>query len=292
MSKKMLQNFNDSYTSAVTASTENHDQSFTSKTLENTNDILFIDVNEFSINKSFRKGNTIKPKKQKLSNKTFFLSKALSFKEDDINTEQWFTNKIKIGYTDNKSKKILYKLYKDDKYKTHSHQILMAQKDKGYIIRNNFGICAKIRWNLFSNHFKVFDETDNLIEEIIYEFNFRGWNGPTKFKILLPKKCTKDKSLMNFSQNKKLIYNMQNKSPTYNDFFKVYTLKFIKRKVVPNEKNFQVIFSDYKEDSNDILLQFAQSDNNGFILDYKFPFNNITAFALAITAMASRTFCR
>ena len=85
---------------------------------------------------------------------------------------------------------------------------------------------------------------------------------------------------------------MNNKSPTYNDFFKVYTLKFIERKVIPNEKNFQVIFSDYKEDSNDILLQFAQSVDNGFVLDYKFPFNNITAFALAITAMASRTFCR
>ena len=110
MSKKMSQNFNDSYTSAVTASTENHDQSFISKTLENTNDILLINVNEFSINKSFRKGNIEKPKKQRLSNKTFFLSKALSFKEDAINTEQWFTNKIKIGYTDNKSKKILYKL--------------------------------------------------------------------------------------------------------------------------------------------------------------------------------------
>ena len=275
MSKKMSQNFNDSYTSAVTASTENHDQSFISKTLENTNDILLINVNEFSINKSFRKGNIEKPKKQRLSNKTFFLSKAISFKEDDINTEQWFTNKIKISYTDNKSNKIIYKLYKDDKYKTHSHQILMAQKDKGYV-----------------NHFKVFDENNNLIEEIIYEFNFRGWNGPTKFKILLPKKETKDKSLINISQNKKLVYNMNNKSPSYNDFFKVYTLKFIERKVIPNEKNFQVIFSDYKEDSNDILLQFAQSVDNGFVLDYKFPFNNITAFALAITAMASRTFCR
>ena len=293
MSKKMLQNFNDSYTSAVTASTENHDQSFASKSLENTNDILLINLNEFSINKSFKKGNLVKPKKQKLSNKTFFLSKSLSFKEDDINTEQWFTNKIKISFTDNKSKKVLYKLYKDDKYKTHSHQILMAQKEKGiYVIRNNFGICAKIRWNIFSNHFKVFDENDNLIEEIIYEFNFRGWNGPTKFKILLSKKNTKEKSLTDFTQNKKLVYNIQNKSPVYNDFFKVYTLKFIKRKVIPNEKNFQVIFSDYKEDNNDILLQFAQFDNNGFILDYKFPFNNVTAFAMAVTAMSSRTFCK
>ena len=235
----------------------------------------------------------MKPKKQKLSNKTFFLSKSLSFKEDDINTEQWFTNKIKISFTDNKSKKVLYKLYKDDKYKTHSHQILMAQKEKGiYVIRNNFGICAKIRWNIFSNHFKVFDENDNLIEEIIYEFNFRGWNGPTKFKILLSKKNTKEKSLTDFTQNKKLVYNIQNKSPVYNDFFKVYTLKFIKRKVIPNEKNFQVIFFFFYEDNNDILLQFAQSDNNGFILDYKFPFNNVTAFAMAVTAMSSRTFCK
>ena len=38
----MSPNFNDSYISAVTASTENHDQSFISKDLENTNDILLL----------------------------------------------------------------------------------------------------------------------------------------------------------------------------------------------------------------------------------------------------------
>ena len=293
MSKKMLQNFNDSNTSAVTASTENHDHSFISKELENTNDILLIHLNEFSINKAFKKEKSNKKLKKRLSKKTFFLSKPSYFKEDDINTEKWFTNKIKLTYPEKNSKKVLYRLFKDDKYKTHSHQTLMAQKEKGiYIIRNNFGVSAKIRWNLFSNHFKVFDENNNLIEEIIYEFNFKGWNGPTKLKILLPKQVTKEASLINLSGNKNLVYNIKNKAPIYNDYFKVYTLKFIKRKVIPNEKNFQVIFTDYKEDSNDILLQFAQSDNNGFILDYKFPFNNITAFALAITAMASRTFCK
>ena len=293
MSKKMLQNFNDSNTSAVTASTENHDHSFISKELENTNDILLIHLNEFSINKAFKKEKSNKKLKKRLSKKTFFLSKSSFFKEDDINTEKWFTNKIKLIYPEKNSKKVLYRLFKDDKYKTHSHQTLMAQKEKGiYIIRNNFGVSAKIRWNLLSNHFKVFDENNNLIEEIIYEFNFKGWNGPTKLKILLPKQVTKEASLINLSGNKNLVYNIKNKAPIYNDYFKVYTLKFIKRKVIPNEKNFQVIFTDYKEDSNDILLQFAQSDNNGFILDYKFPFNNITAFALAITAMASRTFCK
>ena len=293
MNKKMLQNFNDSYTSAVTASTENHDQSFMSKSLENTNDILLINLNEFSFDKTYKKGNSKKTLKKKLSKKTFFHLKPSLFKEDDINTEKWSTNKIKINYIQNNPKKMLYKLYKDDKYKSHLHQTLMAQKEKGiYIIRNNFGICAKIRWNLFSNHFKVFDENNNLIEEIIYEFNFKGWNGPTKLKILLPKKTTQETSLTKLSGNKKMVHNIKNKSPIYNDYFKVYTLKFIDRKVIPNEKNFQVIFTDYKEDNNDILLQFAQSENNEFILDYKYPFNNVTAFALAITAMASRTFCK
>ena len=290
----MSQNFNDSYTSAITASTENQDQSFSSKVLENTNDILLIHLNEFSINNTLKKTETKKTPKKKLSNKTFFLSKPSLFKEDDINTEKWFTNKIRLNPAGKNSKKILYQLLKDDKFKkTHSHQVLMAQKEKGiYIIRNNFGICAKIRWNLFSNHFKVFDESNNLIEEIIYEFNFKGINGPTKLKILLPKITKNEKSLVNITGNKKLVYNMKNKSPVYNDFFKVYTLQFIRRKVIPNEKNFQIIFSDYKEDSNDILLQFAQSENDEFILDFKHPFNNITAFALAITAMSSRTFCK
>ena len=294
MSKKMSQNFNDSYTSAITASTENQDQSFSSKVLENTNDILLIHLNKFPINNTFKKTETKKTPKKKLSNKTFFLSKPSLFKEDDINTEKWFTNKIRLNPAGKNSKKILYQLLKDDKFKkTHSHQVLMAQKEKGiYIIRNNFGICAKIRWNLFSNHFKVFDESNNLIEEIIYEFNFKGINGPTKLKILLPKITKNEKSLVNITGNKKLVYNMKNKSPVYNDFFKVYTLQFIRRKVIPNEKNFQIIFSDYKEDSNDILLQFAQSENDEFILDFKHPFNNITAFALAITAMSSRTFCK
>ena len=293
MSKKMSQNFNDSYTSAVTASTENHDQSFSSKVLENTNDILLLNLNNFSFEKTYKKTNIDKTHKKKLSNKTFFLTKPSLFKEDDINTEKWFTNKIKLQHPEKNSKKILYKLLKDDKFKSHSHQILMSQKENGiYVIRNNFGIAAKIRWNLFSNHFKVFDENDNLIEEIIYEFNFKGWNGPTKLKILLPKILKNEKSLVNISGNKKLVYNMNNKTPVYNDFFQVYTLNFIKRRVTPNEKNFQVIFSDYKEDKNDILLQFAESENNNYILDYKYPFNNVTAFALAITAMASRTFCK
>ena len=78
--------------------------------------------------------------------------------------------------------------------------------------------------------------------------------------------------------------------PEFNEFFNVYVLKFLRRKVIPNEKNMQVIYSDYKEEKNNILLQFAQSNNNEYILDYKYPFNDITAFALGLTHLSSRTF--
>lgn len=295
MKKKMSQKLNDSYTSAITASTENQDQSFNSKYLENTNDILMIRLNEFCLNKNIKKQKENKSLK-KLSNKTFFLSNNSSkFKEDEANIEKWFTNKIGVDFEKNTNKKI-YKLFKDDKFKKKGHQILMAKKERGiYTIRNNFGIVAKIRYNIFSNHFKVLDENNNLIEEIIYKFNFRGWNGPTKLKIILPKVNSKinqnQKSFTKIINNKNLVHNLENKPPIYNEFFRVYTLNFKDRNVIPNEKNFQVIFSKFKEDNNDILLQFAHS-KDGVILDYKFPFNNITAFALSITAMASRTFCK
>ena len=287
----MSQNINDSYISAITASTENQnqDQSFRSKNLENTNDILLLHLNELSLNKKIKKEKNNKSIK-KLSNKTFFLSKPCFYKEDYYNLDKWNTNIIKLDKYKN-SNNILYKLFKEEKYKKHSYS-LMALKEKGkYIIRNNFGIIAKITWNIFSNHFKVYNENNNLIEEIIYEFNFKGWYGPTKLKVILPK-LNKNKNSTNLTNTmNNSIYKLKNKEPIFNDFFNVYTLDFKDRKVIPNEKNIQIIFQDFIEDNNNILLQFAQSDK-GFILDYKHPFNNITAFALAISVMSSRTFCK
>ncbi len=101
----MSQNCNDSYISAVTASTENQNQdlSFGSKNLENTNDILLIHLNEFSLNKNIKK--EIKKKyKKKLSNKTFFLSKPSLPKEEYINIDKWNTNIIKLDKEKNSNK--------------------------------------------------------------------------------------------------------------------------------------------------------------------------------------------
>ena len=291
--KKIIKNDNDSIVSKRTSYTEDieeFEEQTINQSLENTNDILFSQNNIFILNKKLVK-QTKKPKNKKLHNNSFLFKPKLFSKDyDDVNMEKWFRNRIKITHDEKNPKKKLYKLYSDDKIK-HS-ALLYAQKENGiYVIRNDFGIEAKIRWNIFSNHFKVYDDKDNLIEEIIYNFNFKGWNGPTKLKIFIPKTLDKKKSWSK-NKNKQIIHKTENKVPEFSEYFKVFVLKFIRRKVIPNEKNIQIIFSDYKEEKDNILLQFAQSSKDEFILDYKYPFNNIIAFALGLTSLSSRTFCK
>jgi hypothetical protein len=291
--KKIIKNDNDSIVSKRTSYTEDieeFEEPTINQSLENTNDILFSQNNIFILNKKLVK-QTKKPKNKKLHNNSFLFKPKLFSKDyDDVNMEKWFRNRIKITHDEKNPKKKLYKLYSDDKIK-HS-ALLYAQKENGiYVIRNDFGIEAKIRWNIFSNHFKVYDDKDNLIEEIIYNFNFKGWNGPTKLKIFIPKTLNKKKSWSK-NKNKQIIHKTENKVPEFSEYFKVFVLKFIRRKVIPNEKNIQIIFSDYKEEKDNILLQFAQSSKDEFILDYKYPFNNIIAFALGLTSLSSRTFCK
>ena len=279
---------NDSNGSNVTSYTENVEELNRNESLENTNDVLFNQINEFILNKKLVKSSKNLSNKKKINKSFSFRPQEYYDEWDDVNIEKWFKNKIKITNNEKNPKKKVYKLYSDDKNKS----LLTAEKERGaYIIRNNEGIVAKIKWNIFSNHFKVYDDKDNLIEEIIYNFNFKGWNGPTKLQILIPKNATK-KNSWSKNKNRKILNKMENKLPEYNDIFNVYVLKFIRRKVIPNEKNIQVIYSEYKEDNNNILLQFAQSDKKEFILDYKYPFNNITSFALGITSLSSRTFCK
>jgi hypothetical protein len=287
MKNKTKYNSNISNVSNLTSFAEN--SSNRNKNFENTNDALFNPKNEFILNKKMNKKNKKSQKKKKLYN-TFFLKRPVYYDEfDEVNMEKWYKNRIKIFSDEENDKKNIYKLYSDDKVRTRS-SLLKAEKENGiYVIRKDMDIVGKIRWNLFSSHFKVYDSKDNLMEEIIFNFNFMGLNGPTKLHIYIPKTTSKSKSWSK-TKNRNLLHKIESKSPEYNDMFNIYTLKFIRRKVIPNEKNLQLIYSEYKEDNNNILLQFAQVHQNEFILDYKYPFNNIIAFAVAITAFTSRTF--
>ena len=136
--------------------------------------------------------------------------------------EKWFRNRIKISSDEKNNKKKILKLYSDDKNKPHSNpSLLWVEKERGiYVIRNNEEIVAKLRWNIFSNHFKLFDDKDNLIEEIIYNFNFKGWNGPTKLTILIPKIPSK-KSSYSKNKNKHILHKMKIKCLNTMKFFKL-----------------------------------------------------------------------
>ena len=194
------------------------------------------------------------------------------------NKNIWNRTKLKINQNF-AEKKIIYEMNYDEKEKTN---ILSAYKENGvYIIykeiNHSKNIVAKIKWNFFSNNFKIYNEND-FLGEIVYNFNFKGWNGPTKLHILLPDE--------NFIKTNNM-YKMVNKLPEYNGFYKSYVLDFADRKIIPNEKNIQIIFSG---EENNILLQFAQVGIEEYILDFKYPFNKITAFAVALTDLSTRTF--
>ena len=222
----------------------------------------------------------------KVSSNSFIKNNSVQLKNNiivnddnsNINKNEWIRNRLKID-TNMQERKIIYRLETENEDNSkNSFDVLSAYKDNGFYVifkyineKNNYGkeIKAKIKWNMFSNHFKIFDRNDKIIEEIIYNFNFKGWNGPTKLHVLLP---TSQQNIINgigINNSKLYIHKMENKPPEYNSIYKCYVLNFIKRKVIPNEKNLQIVYSDLEEDKTNILLQFAQTDKNEYILDYK-----------------------
>ena len=270
--------------------------------LENTNNSLLNKHQGLLLNKKIVKittnSNSVLTKNNSVQLKNNIIINDDSF---STNNNNWVRNRLKV-MSNMKERKIIYSLEPEnnENIKIHSN-ILYAYKDKGlYIIykyinsRINYDkeIKAKIKWSILSNHFKIFDNSNNIIEEIIYNFNFKGWNGPTKFQVLLPF-SNKNKKFFNgikLVNSELCLHKMENKSPEYNNIYKCYVLNFINRKVIPNEKNIQIVYSDLKEDTDNILLQFAQVENNEYILDYKYPFNSVTSLALALTNLSSRMF--
>ena len=264
--------------------------------LESTNNALLISNNEFLLNKKIIKG-----QQSQFSNKNIKSNSMLN-EDDELakKKNEWKKKILKIT-SNMQEKKIIYCLESEDNEEllNKNKNTLFAYKDNGfyaiykYINRhNNYEkeIKARLKWNLLSNKFKIFDNKNRLIEEINYNLNFKGWSGPTKLQVIIHENNNLNFDFMNH------IYKMENKSPEYNNIYKTYVLNFINRKVIPNEKNIQIIFAKNEGwnngNKNDILLQLAQTQNNEFILDFKYPFNNITAFALALSCLSSRTFCK
>ena len=252
-------------------------------------------------NISYKTNENFKLQKNKIDNsETNFLQKSSialienNIKNSDLQHESWSRNKLikKI-----ESKHLNLYLF-DDNNNDKNYLILHSKKDiNQYTIYNQQNTeLAKIKWNFLSSNFKVYDNNNNELLNVIYEINIKGLNGPTKLKIILSKNSNFNSREWYNQQTKSYdndkVYLMENKQPVYNQIYKCYVLKFINRRIKTSTKNFQIIFkSNSIEETNNILLQFAETDEGYFILDYKYPFNNITAFAIGIIANSSKFFC-
>ena len=187
---------------------------------------------------SFKKKDNIKSQKNENSDANFLQKTSISLIQNDINKneimkDKWYRTKM-IKKIENKQLKLF--LFDDNENEEKNYLKLYSKKEnKNYIIyneRNNpIGI---IKWNFLSSNFKLYDNNNKELLNMIYNLNIKGLNGPIKMKIILLKDLNFNlKDYLN-NQNKnsdnEKVYLMENKIPIYNPIYKCYVLKFINRK--------------------------------------------------------------
>ncbi|CAF1300034.1 unnamed protein product [Adineta ricciae] len=80
----------------------------------------------------------------------------------------------------------------------------------------------------------------------------------------------------------------KNKYPKFNEESKIYTIGFLNNRVKqPSHKNFQIISSN-EQGKEIVILQFGRIDENDFVLDFRYPFTTIDAFAIALSSFHNR----
>ncbi|CAF3791085.1 unnamed protein product [Rotaria sp. Silwood1] len=131
---------------------------------------------------------------------------------------------------------------------------------------------------------------------IIYDERVFGSNQPTKFTVLLG---DAEKNIGQIKENETIIdewrsgrstsfIQIHNKTPTYDEKSKTYTLNLYGNRVkLPSHKNFQLITSI--DDHNDnVIMQFGRIDDSNFALDYRYPLTALQAFAIALSCFHNR----
>ena len=134
---------------------------------ENTNNCLINKNPGLLLNKKIVK---IAPNNLATKNNSVQLKNNIIIDEENIDKNEWTKNRLKI--TKNmQERKIIYRL-ESDNGNNKIINILSAYKDKGFYViynyingKNNYDkeIKATIKWNLLSNHFKIFDSNNNIL---------------------------------------------------------------------------------------------------------------------------------
>ncbi len=76
-----------------------------------------------------------------------------------------------------------------------------------------------------------------------------------------------------------------NLKPEFNESLDCYCLNFYGRVKKASAKNFQIIYPD---DNDNILLQHGKINRDEFNIDFREPFNYVTALAVSLAAIGKK----
>lgn len=81
---------------------------------------------------------------------------------------------------------------------------------------------------------------------------------------------------------------LTNKKPVFSQETESFVLNFSGRVTKPSVKNFQIA---HPNDPDYVSLTFGKTGDDDFILDFKFPWTPLQAFAIALSALDSKIWC-
>ncbi|XP_054322179.1 tubby-related protein 2 isoform X5 [Pongo pygmaeus] len=180
--------------------------------------------------------------------------------------------------------------------------------DPSHLSRDGDNFVGKVRSNVFSTKFTIFDngvnpDREHLIRNtarirrelgaVCYEPNVLGYLGPRKMTVILPgtnsqnqrinvQPLNEQESLLSRYQrgDKQGLLLLHNKTPSWDKENGVYTLNFHGRVTRASVKNFQIV--DPKNEEH-LVLQFGRVGPDTFTMDFCFPFSPLQAFSVCLS---------
>ncbi|XP_055226026.2 tubby-related protein 2 isoform X3 [Gorilla gorilla gorilla] len=192
--------------------------------------------------------------------------------------------------------------------------------DPTHLSRDGDNFVGKVRSNVFSTKFTIFDngvnpDREHLIRNtarirrelgaVCYEPNVLGYLGPRKMTVILPRTNSQNQrinvqplneqeSLLSRYQrgDKQGLLLLHNKTPSWDKENGVYTLNFHGRVTRASVKNFQIVDPKHRElletslagPEEHLVLQFGRVGPDTFTMDFCFPFSPLQAFSICLSS--------
>ncbi|XP_063513344.1 tubby-related protein 2 isoform X6 [Pongo pygmaeus] len=147
--------------------------------------------------------------------------------------------------------------------------------DPSHLSRDGDNFVGKVRSNVFSTKFTIFDNGVNPDREHLIR-------NTARIRRELGAVCYEQESLLSRYQrgDKQGLLLLHNKTPSWDKENGVYTLNFHGRVTRASVKNFQIV--DPKNEEH-LVLQFGRVGPDTFTMDFCFPFSPLQAFSVCLS---------